>query len=289
MLQIIINLLEHVPSMPALLLGRVLGGLSTSLLFSAFESWMVTEHRRQGFPEGLLASTFGICSWGNGVVAIAAGLLAQVAADVSGDIGPFQLAIALTAVCLVLILALWGENYGHTYEEEGAAGPGAAVHPEGASVASTLAAIQSSLGVILRHPAMLCLGLSQAFFEGAVYTFGGYIYCFHPSPSRHTLCDACTATVLVFMWVPSLLLLTPSAPLPTGLLFSAFMLAMTLGGMLSSSALALLPSRTGPEVLCVAIYAVSAAGRHHVPTLLYSSASYDRYIWCSDAGAGAGV
>ena len=43
--QIVINLIEHIPNMPALMFGRVLGGLSTSLLFSAFESWMVSEHR----------------------------------------------------------------------------------------------------------------------------------------------------------------------------------------------------------------------------------------------------
>lgn len=48
MVQIVINLLENVPNMPLLLVGRVLGGISTSLLFSAFESWMVTEHRARG-------------------------------------------------------------------------------------------------------------------------------------------------------------------------------------------------------------------------------------------------
>ena len=79
-LEIVINLLEHIPSMPALMFGRVLGGLSTSLLFSAFESWMVSEHRKRGFPEELLASTFAISSWGNGVVAIMAGVFAQLAA-----------------------------------------------------------------------------------------------------------------------------------------------------------------------------------------------------------------
>jgi hypothetical protein len=42
--QVIINLMEHVPSMPVLLVGRVLGGLSTSLLFTAFESWMVRKN-----------------------------------------------------------------------------------------------------------------------------------------------------------------------------------------------------------------------------------------------------
>jgi hypothetical protein len=40
--QVVINLMEHIPSMPVLLLGRLLGGLSTSLLFTAFESWMVS-------------------------------------------------------------------------------------------------------------------------------------------------------------------------------------------------------------------------------------------------------
>ena len=40
MLEIIINVLEHVNNMPLLLFGRFLGGISTNLLFSAFESWM---------------------------------------------------------------------------------------------------------------------------------------------------------------------------------------------------------------------------------------------------------
>jgi hypothetical protein len=31
------------------MLGRVLGGVATSLLFSAFESWLVAEHFKRGF------------------------------------------------------------------------------------------------------------------------------------------------------------------------------------------------------------------------------------------------
>lgn len=80
MLEIIINILEHIPNMTALMIGRILGGMSTSLLFTAFESWMVSEHRKRGFEESWLASTFSISSWGNGFGAILAGLLAQVAA-----------------------------------------------------------------------------------------------------------------------------------------------------------------------------------------------------------------
>ncbi len=77
--QIVINILEHVPNMTALMIGRILGGISTSLLFSAFESWVVSEHRKRGFPEHLLSSTFSAASWGNGITAIAAGFAAQVA------------------------------------------------------------------------------------------------------------------------------------------------------------------------------------------------------------------
>ena len=57
-LEVIINLLEHSTNFSLLLLGRVLGGVSTNLLFSAFESWMTTEHRHRGFPEEWLTRTY---------------------------------------------------------------------------------------------------------------------------------------------------------------------------------------------------------------------------------------
>lgn len=57
-LEIIINVMEHSTNFQLLLLGRVLGGVSTNLLFSAFESWMTTEHRHRGFPEEWLTRTY---------------------------------------------------------------------------------------------------------------------------------------------------------------------------------------------------------------------------------------
>ena len=79
-------------------------------------------------------------------------------------------------------------------------------------------------------PSMLCLGLSQAFFEGAVYSF-------------------------VFMWVPSLISVNTGA-LPTGLVFSCFMLAMTIGGKLFSLMLPVFSG--GAEGLCVLVYLIAA-------------------------------
>merc|ERR1712232_637588 len=110
-LEIIINTLEHSTNFGILLLGRVLGGISTNLLFSAFESWMTTEHRKRGFPEEWLSRTYSAASIGNGAMAILAGVVAQVLEDQFGHIGPFQGAIALTFLALVLVL-YWEENYG---------------------------------------------------------------------------------------------------------------------------------------------------------------------------------
>jgi MFS family permease len=61
-LDIILNTLEHSTNFGILLVGRVLGGISTNLLFSAFESWMTTEHRKRGFPEEWLSRTYSAVS-----------------------------------------------------------------------------------------------------------------------------------------------------------------------------------------------------------------------------------
>lgn len=214
-LEVVINLLEHIPSMPLLLIGRILGGLSTSLLFSAFESWMVSEHRKRGFHEDLLTSTFSISSWGNGLMAVTAGICAQVSADVAGDIGPFQLAILLTLICGVLII-FWPENYGQT---------------DATGVTTILSSFNESAAIIYKSPVILLLGLAQAVFEGAMYTF-------------------------VFMWVPTLMALSPGQ-LPTGLVFSCFMLSLTMGGMLFGIVLPFFPGDA--EALCATVYLVAAA------------------------------
>lgn len=151
--QLVINCLEHAHTFRLLLLGRVLGGISTSLLFSAFESWLVSEHRRRGFPEQWLERTFSANGALNGVTAIAAGLLAQLlTANLRmGSIGPFRGAIGLTALALLQILS-WDENYGDRQAQVGA------------SLRLALVRMSSQRSLWL-------LGLVQSLFEGAMYTF----------------------------------------------------------------------------------------------------------------------
>merc|ERR1711865_263132 len=195
-LEIIINLLEHSPSFPVLMIGRVMGGLSTALLFTALESWMVTEHRRRAYPEQLLSETFSRAATGNGLVAVLAGVLAQVMMDRYGEIGPFQAAIALTVVALVAICCTWDENYGESKTSD--------------TDLRNSRKPKSALSVILSDRRVLLVGLVQSFFEGAMYTF-------------------------VFNWVPMMINLMPAGQnfsSVQGLIFSCFMLAMAIGGSL---------------------------------------------------------
>jgi hypothetical protein len=97
--------------------------------------------------------------------------------DVSGDIGPFQLAIILTVVTLALIIP-WNENYGHDENESERTMTPSQRKEKNKEENSFFHSIKDSLKVIYRHPQILLLGLSQAFFEGAVYTFGKSVFSF---------------------------------------------------------------------------------------------------------------
>lgn len=153
-LEIIINIMEHVNHFSVLWVSRVLGGITTNILFTGFESWMNAEHRKRGFPQEWVADTFGKASFINGLSAIIAGILAQVAADAMGEIGPFKVAIALTALALVFVV-WWPENYGG---KEGGT--------EEENDTKTLA-----WNKITTDRKVFLMGSVNALFEGSMYSF----------------------------------------------------------------------------------------------------------------------
>mmetsp|Transcript_45777 Transcript_45777/g.111448 ORF Transcript_45777/g.111448 Transcript_45777/m.111448 type:complete len:499 (-) Transcript_45777:41-1537(-) len=218
-LELVINWLEHMNDFRLLSLGRILGGLSTSLLFTAFESWMVSEHRKRGYKEKWIAETFAIAQMGNGFMAVLAGVVAQVSADALGDIGPFQVAIALTGVALALVLT-WEENYGGEKGEDG--------EISGANL------LWDSIKCIANDRKVLLLGLIQSFFEGAMYTF-------------------------VINWVPTLALSVPGGKEGVmdfarfgpgqGWIFSAMMISISIGGELFSGLLKVTTVERGSVVV----------------------------------------
>ena len=99
-----------------LMLGRVLGGVSTSMLFSTFESWYVYEHvEHYGFPSEWISVTFSATTFWNGMLAILAGVVANFAAEGLGygPVAPFVVACVPLTLCLGLVLKTWPENYGN--------------------------------------------------------------------------------------------------------------------------------------------------------------------------------
>lgn len=93
-----------------LFIGRMLGGVSTTLMYSVFESWMVTEFNKQ-FPDepgSTLSGIFSIMTTLNSVVAIVAGVVAEWVTDFTGtEKAPFMTAVACLMLAFAAINSHW--------------------------------------------------------------------------------------------------------------------------------------------------------------------------------------
>ncbi|KAI0877432.1 hypothetical protein GGS24DRAFT_487952 [Hypoxylon argillaceum] len=152
--------LTVVPATPLLYLGRVLGGLSSSILFTVFESWMVT-----GFHEGRLdkegcdlSRTFAATGAVNGFVAIWSGLVGEVLVWATGTKkSPFLLSVGLLWLALQAIWSSWAENFGVR-----------------ASPERTGAVITRSVWSVLKTPSILALVFASTLFDGSMNLFLSY-------------------------------------------------------------------------------------------------------------------
>jgi len=68
-------LTKHSANFYMLLFGRLTGGVATSILFSAFESWLVAAHDKRSFPRDLLSQTLSLATLLNSSAALAAAWL----------------------------------------------------------------------------------------------------------------------------------------------------------------------------------------------------------------------
>lgn len=104
--------------LPYLILGRLLGGLSTSILFSVFESWLVSEAVGRKM-EGL-ESFLGRLTLVNGGAACLAGLLSERVVGVYETFkAPFVASAGILVVAGLFIATTWRENYGDKSEVNG--------------------------------------------------------------------------------------------------------------------------------------------------------------------------
>jgi hypothetical protein len=147
-------LTKPINSFTMLFIGRLLSGVATSLLFTAFESWMVSEHRSRGFPEALLTNTFSKVTLGNGIVAIAAGFVAQGAAECCGYAAPFLVAVPCLAAA-ALLMTPWKENYGNADNR-------------------VLDSLKDGFRAVRSDVSLLALGACESLFESTIYIWVFY-------------------------------------------------------------------------------------------------------------------
>ncbi|KAI2608012.1 DUF791-domain-containing protein [Hypoxylon sp. NC1633] len=143
-----------IPSLPVLYLGRILGGISTSILFSVFDSWMVTNFRELKLVDhGCdLSRTYATTSIVNSLSAIVSGILSEWLVRTTGTKkAPFLLSAALLWWALQLIWANWIDNFG--------------------SRAQRPSERSSSVLATLKKPSILALGFTSTMFEGSMYLF----------------------------------------------------------------------------------------------------------------------
>ncbi|KAK1565375.1 hypothetical protein Q3G72_025109 [Acer saccharum] len=148
---------KHSPQYKVLMLGRILGGVSTSLLFSAFESWLVAEHNKRGFDQQWLSVTFSKAIFlGNGLIAIVSGLSGNLLVDTLGlgPVAPFDAAACILAIGMAIIMSSWTENYGDPSENN-----------------DLLTQFKGAAIAIAADEKIALLGAIQSLFEGSMYTF----------------------------------------------------------------------------------------------------------------------
>ncbi|KAF8434738.1 hypothetical protein L210DRAFT_3410085 [Boletus edulis BED1] len=199
----------NVPYLPVLFLGRLTAGISTSILYSAFESWLVSSANSLTIPSSDLSTIFGRATLVNGFVATGAGVVSnQLVSFTKSFASPFIASGSLLVLAYFVIKSMWIENYG---------GKG------GMTVTSVdlfqLRRLGKAWKIVRNDPILLAIGLIQTCFEGSMYLF-------------------------VFVWVPSLQEVNSTSPamaLPLGYIFSSFMVSMMLGSLLYTAITSYIP------------------------------------------------
>ena len=216
-----------------LMLGRVISGVSTSILCSGFESWMASEHQSRGFDPRWIGETFSHMCTLNGLAAIASGIVAEYAVALYGGhpVAPFGLAAVFLAVGTLLIMLQWRENYGGDCPNN-EADEGGEQQQRRSSKRSffwgVVGPLASAGRLVLFDPQIRLVGLLQSLYEGCMYTF---VFMWSPALEQ-------AAVVALEKLHPtesdggSAALGVIAGTIPYGIVFASFMLGSSLGGTL---------------------------------------------------------
>ena len=192
-----------------LAVGRCMAGAANTLLFSSLEAWYVAEHfDTHDFPKEWVSVTFNHIAFGNGIMAVVAGLVADLFARwlQLGPPSPFGVAVPVLISVVVLVLALWGEG--------GKADKGELKIEE----------IKKSLtdGLKAITPDVFLIGTIESLFESSLFVF---VFIWTPAIGGR-LKRSSGDNVLVSS--QGLLM----SDIPLGVTFASFMVCFMLGGII---------------------------------------------------------
>ena len=185
------SILATIPNFVLLVIGRVIGGVANSFLFASMETWYTHEHLdTHDFPKEWISVTFSLATFASSIIAVLAGVLADVFAHWLrlGPPAPYVLAVPVLLATGVTIVFLWGENYG----------------PENSrlSAVTLKRSFVGGMQALCSKVEVFLVGSIQALFESAIFIF-------------------------VFIWTPTL---SPAKTIfPLGIIFATFMVAFLIG------------------------------------------------------------
>ena len=214
---------KHFNNYYILMFGRLMGGISTSILYSAFETWMIHEHKAAEFDEKWMSSTFSAMTFGSGAVAIVAGLVASFLAASVNLVAPFDASMLLLLVGGGIIATRWRENYGVT--------------DANARPTSGWESFGKAWRLLVASERVLLLGVIQSCFESAMYIF---VFMWTPA-LESSLRAAALAEAPTVHATTGAIVAAGTPPLPHGVVFAGFMVCLMIGSKLFESLVALRP------------------------------------------------
>jgi MFS family permease len=180
----------HSEALSVLLAGRVTAGIGSTLLHSAFEAWLVGESARVGgtnWRRDVVSPIISSQTTLNSVLAIVSGVIATFAVDKFGITGASDLALILLILGMVFILATWAENRGRRSSIESRGGESdTAAGAERSTSTDTISSAtpgcensttppsssrRSACAVLRAHPSIAVLGFVQVAYEGTMHVF----------------------------------------------------------------------------------------------------------------------
>jgi hypothetical protein len=156
-----------------LMIGRLLGGVSTGLLFSIFEAWLIRAHADAQL-KSYLGKSFSWAAFCNSIVAVLTGLVANKAAEsfemteltenffyIGHYLTPFDIALLTSIFTSIAALLTWEENYGDRGDPtENNSKEDNTKWYEG---------LKSAYVTMIRSQDMILCGFISSFFEGSMY------------------------------------------------------------------------------------------------------------------------